>query len=92
MLVCEGKAAGREESGLWMPRVDTGGPWRAGRHVCYLLLCPRLQAPKSEMKGRASPTKLLDKTIRNPGPMIDLASRAVSEKSKSFHLFLGHQK
>ena len=37
----------------------------------------------AEMKGKTSPTKLLDKTIWNPRPMIDLASRAVSDKSKS---------
>jgi hypothetical protein len=32
------KAAGREESGLWMPRADAGGPRRTGGYVCHLLL------------------------------------------------------
>jgi hypothetical protein len=44
------------------------------------------------MKGETSPTKILDKTVRNPRPVTDLPSRAVSDKPKSFHLFLGHLK
>ena len=45
----------------------------------------------AEMKGVASPTKLLDKAIWNPRPVIDLAPRAVPDKSKSLYLFLGHR-
>ena len=33
--VYEGKAAGREDSGLWMPRADAGGPRRTDGYACY---------------------------------------------------------
>jgi hypothetical protein len=45
----------------------------------------------AEMEVKTSPTKLLDKTIWNPHPEIDLASRAVSGESNSFRLFLVHK-
>jgi hypothetical protein len=45
----------------------------------------------AEMEAKAFPAKLLDKTFWNPRPEIDLASRAVSGESNSFHLILGHQ-
>ena len=45
----------------------------------------------AEMEVKTSPTKLLDKTIWNPHPEIDLASWAVSGESNSFRLFLGHK-
>jgi hypothetical protein len=31
--ICEGKAAGREDNGLWRARADAGGPRRIGRHA-----------------------------------------------------------
>jgi hypothetical protein len=43
------------------------------------------------MKVKTPPTELLDKTIWNPRPEIDLASRAVSDESNSFRFFFGHQ-
>jgi len=45
----------------------------------------------TEMKAKASLTKLLGKTIWNPRPEIDVASWAISYESNSFRLFLGHQ-
>jgi hypothetical protein len=45
----------------------------------------------AKMEVKTSPTKLLDKTIWNPRPETDLASRAVSHEPNSFRLFLGHQ-
>ena len=45
----------------------------------------------AEMEVKTPPMKLLDKTIWNPHPEIDLASRAVSGESNSFRLFLGHK-
>jgi hypothetical protein len=45
----------------------------------------------AEMEVKTPPTKLLDKTIWNPHPEIDLASRAVSGDSNSLRLFLDHQ-
>ena len=41
------------------------------------------------MKGKTSSAKLLDKTIWNPRPVIDLLSRAVFESGVSFLHFLG---
>jgi hypothetical protein len=41
------------------------------------------------MKGKTSPTKLLDKKIWNPRPVIDLTSRAIAESGGSFLLALG---
>jgi hypothetical protein len=47
----------------------------------------------AEMELKASPTKLLDKTIWNYRPEIDLAlaPRAFNDESNSFRFFLGHQ-
>ena len=44
------------------------------------------------MKGKDSPTKLLDKTIWDPRPVIGLASLAVSGSVDYYLLFLGHRK
>jgi hypothetical protein len=41
------------------------------------------------MKRKTSPTELLDKTIWNPRPVIDLLSRAITESGGSFLLVLG---
>jgi hypothetical protein len=41
------------------------------------------------MKRKTSPTQFLDKTIWNPRPVIDLASRAIKESGGSFLLVLG---
>ena len=46
----------------------------------------------AEMEVKTSITKLLDKTIWNPRPEIDLASRAVSGESSPFRLFFRPQK
>ena len=43
----------------------------------------------AEMKRKTSSTELLDKTIWNPRPVIDLLSRAVFESGVSFLHFLG---
>jgi hypothetical protein len=45
----------------------------------------------AEMKVNTPLTRLLDKSIWNPRPEIDLALRAVSDESSSFRIFLGHQ-
>ena len=44
----------------------------------------------AEMEVKAPPAKHLDKIIWDPE--IDLAPRAVSGESNSFHFILGHQK
>ena len=41
------------------------------------------------MKGKASSTELLDKTIWNLRPVIDLPTRAIRESGGSFLLVLG---
>jgi hypothetical protein len=41
------------------------------------------------MKGKTSPTKLLDKTIWNPRPVVDLTSRAITESGGSFPTCFG---
>jgi hypothetical protein len=41
------------------------------------------------MKGKTSSAKLLDKTIWNPRPVIDLLPRAITEPGGSFMLVLG---
>ena len=43
----------------------------------------------AEMKRKTSSTELLDKTIWNPRPVIDLLARAIRESGSSFLLVLG---
>ena len=43
----------------------------------------------AEMKRKTSSTELLDKTIWNPRPVIDLLTRAIRESGGSFLLVLG---
>jgi hypothetical protein len=58
---------------------------------CLILKRNRNATSSAEMKGKASPTKiLLDKTIWNPCPVIGPVSRAVSGPAESS--FLGHRK
>jgi hypothetical protein len=55
-------------------------------HVRVVRIC---KTSNAEMKRKFSSTELLDKTIRNPRPVIDLLSRAITELGGSFLLVLG---
>jgi hypothetical protein len=60
-----------------------GGPLELGGLMCVFLLL------SLQMKGKISSAELLDKTIWNPRPVIDLLSRAITELGGSFLLVLG---
>jgi hypothetical protein len=52
-------------------------------------MCRFAKTSNAEMKGGTSPTKLLNKTIWNPRPVIDQSPRAIKELGGSFLLALG---
>ena len=67
-----------------------GGPTRIrATDMAHVRVVRIRKTSNAEMKRKTSSTKLLDKTIWNPRPVIDSLSRAITESGGSYLLVLG---